>query len=133
MMLKSSERNLCYLFLFVLLISVIWSLLNIIISPTSITEPNTINHIDKLELSALIVGLLFFFGYSRYLLNSTPFLKKMFFYMGWWFLLLIGKEFIVFFPNKTIRIFLFTCILLVGLYLVSLAFLNLKKLLGEIA
>jgi len=115
-----------------LLISVIWSLLNIIISPTSITEPNTINHIDKLELSALVVGLLFFLGYARYLLNTTPFLRKIFFYIGWWILLLIGKEFVVLLPNRTMRILLVACILLLGLYLVSLAFLNLKKLLGEI-
>jgi hypothetical protein len=131
MMLKSTERNLCFLFSFVLLISVIWSLLNIILSPTSIMEPNTIDQLDKLELASLVVGLLFFIGYARYLLKTTLFLRKIFFYMGWWLLSLMGKELLAFIPNRTMRIFLVTCVLLFGLYLLSLAFLNLKKLLGE--
>ena len=131
MTLKNGERNLCILFSFVFVISVIWSLLNIIISPSSVIEPNAINSLDKLVLSALIVGLLFFFGYARYLLNKTLFLRKIFSYLGWWFLLLIAKEFIVLLPYKTMRIFLVTFIFLLGLYLLTLAFLNLKKLLED--
>ena len=128
---KKSERVFCILFSFVLLITFFWSAYNFFNKINSGIEPKTIHELDKLALLGLIVCLLFFFGYAHYILSKVSFLQKGFFYMGWWSFLLIVKEFLVLIPNNTTQIVLISFIHLLGLYLVSLTFMNLRKLLGQ--
>jgi hypothetical protein len=128
MMSQKSEQFFCFLFSFVLLMTFVWPLLNFISLPSSMIETKNIYQLDKLYLSSLGVGLIFFFGYWRYLLKTTPFLRKLFFYMGCWLLLLMGKEFLVLISDRTIKVSLILLIFLLGLLLITLAFFNLKKL-----
>lgn len=126
---EKSQRVLCVLFSFVLPIAVFWSAYNFFHRITSGIEPKTIHELDKLALLGLIFCLLFFFGYAHYFFSKAPFLQKGLFYMGWWSFLLTVKEFLVLIPNIATQILLISFIHLLGLYLVSLTFINLRKLL----
>jgi hypothetical protein len=128
---KKSQRVFCFLFSFVLPITFFWSAYNFFNRITLGIEPKTIYEVDSLALLGLVFCLLFFFGYAYYILSEVPFLQRGFFYMGWWSFLLIVKGLLVLIPIKTTQILLISFIYLLGLYLVSLTFINLRKLLGQ--
>jgi hypothetical protein len=128
---KKGQKIFCFLFSIVLPITFIWSAYGFFSRISLGIEPKTIYELDKLAILGLIVCLLFFFGYAHYILTKVPFLRNGFFYMGWWSFLLIAKEFFILIPNKTTQILLISFIHLLGLYLISLTFINLRKLLGQ--
>ena len=128
---EKGQKVFCFLFSIVLSITFVWSAYGFFSRITSGIEPKTIYELDKLALLGLILCLLFFFGYAHYVMSKAPFLRKGFFYMGWWSFLLIAKEFVIVIPNKTTQILLISFIHLLGLYVVSLSFMNLRKLLGH--
>ena len=131
MTLKKSQSVFCFLLSFVLLITFLWSIYNVVNKISSNIEVKAIYDLDKLAIFCSIVSLMFFFGYAQYVLNKVIFLQKSFFYMGWWSFLLIVKEFLGLIPNKTTQISVVLFVHLIGLYLVILTFINLRKLLTE--
>ena len=128
---EKSQKVFCFLFSIVLSITLVWSAYDFFIRITSCAEPKTIYQFDKLALLGLILCLLFFFGYAHYVLNNVPFLQRGFFYMGWWSFLLIAKESLGLIPNRTTQSLLVSFVHLLGLYLVGLAFMNLRNLLRQ--
>ena len=126
---ERSQRVFCLLFSLVLPISFLWSAYSFFNNVITGIEPKTIHELDLLTLLGLIVCLVFFFGYAHYILSKIPFLQKAFIYMGWWCLLLVGKELLMLIPNKMMQVLLISFIHLLGLCLVGLAFINLRKLL----
>lgn len=131
MTLKKSQSVFCFLLSFVLLITFLWSVYNLANKISSHIEVKAIYELDQLAIFCSIVSLMFFFGYAHYILNKAIFLQKSLFYMGWWTLLLIVKEFSGLIPNKTAQISVVLFIHLIGFYLVILTFINLRKLLIE--
>lgn len=131
MTLKKSQSVFCFLLSFVLLVTFLWSIYNLVNRISSDIEAKAIYDLDKLSLFCSIISLMFFFGYAHYVLNKVIFLQRSFFYMGWWSFLLIAKEFLELIPNKVTQISLVLLVHLLGLYLVILTFINLRKLLTE--
>ena len=128
---KKSQRVFCLLFAVVLPITVCWSAYNSFNRITLGIEPTAIHEVGSLASIGLVFCLLFFFGYARYVLREVPFLQRSFFYMGWWCLLLIVEGLLVVIPSKTIQISLMSFVYLLGLYLVGLTVINVRKLLGQ--
>lgn len=134
---KKSRRWICFVLTFVMPLDFFLSTYHSFTQMTLGLEPKAI---DNLAILGSVILVIFCFSYAYYAIPSyahyyipseLPFLQRSLAYLGWWSFLLLVKHLIVLVPGATVPIVLTSLIHLLGLYLVILMLINLRRLLSQ--